>query len=275
MGRLIPLKVKHNRIYIQLKILLIAIIFLFAVGTVGYSATKQIGFKDSFGLTLETIALSHTSESALGPRIVQVFLLIFGVILFWWIMWTVFDLVLEGKLGELWRDLMNTIQASNLKNHYVICGAGRVGIHIAELLFERKVPFVIIDKDKAIVEVLLKKGMLAINGDALDEEVLREADIEKAKAVVAVIPETERNVMIALMARHLNSNVLIYARSEKEDLVKQLHHAGVKHVVMPEVAGAKEIVSVIAKDEKWLPLTKPADLKSGLPPVVRPGIKSG
>lgn len=248
MRHLFPSKIRQNKSYAQLKFLLILVIVLFAIGTAGYSFLHQISPVDAFGLTAETMAFAHHETDSAG-RAIEVFLMLFGVIVFWFAVWTLFDLVLQGKLGELWRDLMSSIQVGQLKNHYVICGAGRVGIHVAELLQQKKLPYVIVEKDKALVDLLSKKGFLVIQGDALEEEALKEADIEKAKAIVAVIPETEKNVLITLIAKHMNPDILAYARAEKEEMIKQLHHAGVKHVVTPEIAGARELMSLIAKEE--------------------------
>ncbi|MGB9576898.1 MAG: potassium channel family protein [Candidatus Micrarchaeia archaeon] len=248
MKGLIPRKVKRDKIYTKLKLLALMIIVLFAVGTLGYAFLKQTSLQDGFVLTVETLALEHQNETG-ANRVLQLSLLLFGVFIFWFVLWTFFDLILEGKLGDFWRDFMTTVKAEQLKDHYIICGAGRVGIHVAELLQQKNIPYVIIEKDKALVDSLTKKGFLVLNGDALEEDSLKSADIEKAKAVVAVIPETEKNVLIALIARHLNPNIMVYARAEKEELIKQLHHAGVKHVVTPEVAGARELVSLISREE--------------------------
>jgi len=137
-----------------------------------------------------------------------------------------------------------------MKNHYIICGAGRVGIHTAELLEKEGKPFVIIEKGGDLSIRLKKRHWLVIHGDVLDEELLKEAGIQRARAIVGAIPETEKNVMLTLLAKQLNPDILVYARAEKEEFIKQLKTAGATHVVMPEMEGARHIFAAIRKDER-------------------------
>jgi len=257
MGIWTPHKMETRLVREELKILVILAVLLAAYGTIGYSVSLGIGLGQGFNRMIDTLALAHTGEEIGGARFVQITLLLFGVFLVWFIAWTLLDLVLQGKLDEYWKEVKSVIQARALKNHYIICGAGRVGIHIAELLYEKGLPFIVIDSDKSIVERIMKKGFLAIEGDALDEELLEEANIKTAKAIVAVIPETEKNILLTLTAKHMNPEIVIYARAEHEMLVRQLHSAGAKHVVMPEVIGAREMVGYIIKEEEQAKQEKP------------------
>jgi len=245
-----PHKLETRLVREQLKILLVLAVLLAAYGTIGYSVSLGVSLEQGFNRTVETLALAHTGEEIGGARFVQITLLLFGVFLLWFIGWTLLDLVLQGRLNEYWKEVKSVIQARALKNHYIICGAGRVGIHISELLYEKGIPFIVIDSDKSIAEKIAKKGFLVIEGDALEEELLEEANIKTARAIVAVIPETEKNILLTLTARHLNPNIVVYARAEHEMLVRQLHSAGAKHVVMPEVIGAREMVGYILKEEE-------------------------
>ncbi|MEW5955479.1 MAG: NAD(P)-binding protein [Candidatus Micrarchaeota archaeon] len=250
MGVWTPHKLETRKVREELKVLLLLAAALLAYGTIGYSLTLGVGLEKGFGYTVETLALAHSPEAEAAPKLLQITLLLFGVFLVWFISWTFLDLVLEGKLDDYLKEVKSMVQARALKNHYVICGAGRVGIHVAELLFEKGIPFVVIDSDKTTAEKIMRKGFLVIEGDALDEELLEEANIKTAKAVVAVIPETEKNILLTLTAKHLNPGLTVYARAEHEMLVRQLHSAGAKHVVMPEVIGAREMVGFIAKEEE-------------------------
>ena len=250
MGVWTPHKLETRKVREELKILLLLAAALLAYGTIGYSLALGVSLEKGFGHTIETLAFAHSPQVEAAPKFLQVTLLLFGVFLVWFVLWTFLDLVLEGKLGEYVKEVKSMIQARALKNHYIICGAGRVGIHIAELLFEKGIPFVVIDCDKSIAEKIMRKGFLVIEGNALDEELLEEANIKKAKALVAVIPETEKNILLTLTAKHLNPGLTVYARAEHDALVRQLHAAGAKHVVMPEVIGARELFGFIAKEEE-------------------------
>ena len=123
-----------------------------------------------------------------------------------------------------------------------MCGAGRVGTHVAELLMAKNEPYVIIDKDPYVVSAQTRKGFLVVEGDALEEDTLLACGIKDAKGFIAVIAETERNVLAILTAKEQNSNLKIYARADRKDLIKKVKKAGADHVFLPEYACAEEIV---------------------------------
>lgn len=242
-------KITRHKVYGQLKMLVWLIIALLAFGTIGYMIVKGTDASKSFGLTLETLAFEHEQEESPFGRFLQISLLLFGVFILWFVLWTFLDLILEGKLHDYWKEVKAIMTTERLKKHYIVCGAGRVGMHAAELLNERNIPCVIIDINKDAADLTRKKGFNVIHGDALEEEVLKEAGAEKAVAVLAMLRETEKNVLITLTAKHINPHAMVYARSEKENMVKQLHNAGAKHVIIPEEAGAKEVVDYILREQ--------------------------
>jgi len=243
-------KLEMRKVSEELKLLLLMALLVLAYGTIGYSLALGTSLEDGAMRTLETLALDHENEAAAAPRFVQITLLLVGVTLAWFIGWTLLDLVLNGRLNDYLKEVKSMIQAKALKNHYIICGAGRMGLQIAELLHEKKIPFIVIDSDKATSERVARRGFLLIEGDALDEQVLEDANIREAKALVAAISQTEKNVLLTLVAKQMNKNIIVYARAEHETLVKPLHAAGARHVVLPEVIGAKEIVGYINRDEE-------------------------
>jgi voltage-gated potassium channel len=240
-------RILAHEIYHKLRNLVFMVVLLFLVGTAGYSVSKGVSLEQGLGLTLETLAAGHEREVPTGPRVVQVLLQLFGVLVFWFAVWTFGDLVLEGKVSGWIREVRIIMGEQSLRDHYVICGAGRVGIHVAELLEKKGEPFVILEKSGDLTAKLKKRKWLVIHGDVLDEELLKEAGILRAKGVVGAIPETEKNVMLTLLAKQLNPKVEVYARAEKEEFIKQLRLAGAKAVVMPEVVGAEEIVAAMGR----------------------------
>lgn len=136
---------------------------------------------------------------------------------------------------------------NQLKNHYVVCGGGRVGMHVAELLKQNKEKFVIVEKAEYLVQEAIRKNFLILEGDALDEEMLVAAKIANAKALIAVLPETEKNILVILTAKELNPKLEVYARCNRNEYVKKLKKAGADYVFMPELSCAEEIVSKLKK----------------------------
>src|SRR3989344_3929741 len=231
----------------KIKVLLFLIVLLFAVGTLGYMFAESLSFKEALLATVETLAFAHEETTTLLGRFVQLFLLLIGGFILWFSLWTSFDLVLEGQFEDYFQKVSMMKQIRKIKNHYLICGAGRVGMYVAEALSKKGEKYLVVDKNPILVAELHKRGLLAFEGDALDEEVLLSAGLKYAKGLVAVLPETEKNILIVLTVREHRPDIKIYARAEKRDLIKKLKKAGADYIVMPELIGAEEILNEIKK----------------------------
>ena len=132
-----------------------------------------------------------------------------------------------------------------LNNHIIICGGGRVGEAVASKLKNIKDKFVIIEKNVNIVNHLIKQGYNVIEADALHEDILEEAGIKKARLLISVFGETERNVLATLTAKELNPNILIYARSDSLEYNKMLKKSGASYIISPELNSAEDLVNRI------------------------------
>lgn len=229
---------------VKRKLLILAIIFIgiFLFGTVALAKVKGTSYQQGFTLTLETLAFVHKVEETGSTKIIQIFLLIFGGFFLWFSLWTSFDLVLEGHFNKHFKEARIMKKINTLKNHYVIGGGGRVGMHVAELLKNKKEKFVIVEKEEYLVKEAIRKNFLVLEGDVLDEETLIEARIPQAKALIAVLPETEKNILTILSAKELNPKLKVYARCSRTEYVKKLRKAGADFVFMPELSCAEEIV---------------------------------
>lgn len=228
----------------KLFLFLLIILFIIGFGTVGFSLTENTSFNESFLKTVEVISFLYEGETQGSAKIVKLLLALFGVVLFWMALWETFDILLESKFinnfGEA--NIMNQIK--KLKNHYVICGGGRVGHHLGELLKEKKKSYVIIEKDEFSINQLRKKGHLVLEGDSLEEETLEDAGVKRAKVLMSVLPESEKNIMIILTAKELNKKLKIFARSHKEEYIKKMKKAGADFVVTPEISCAEELANL-------------------------------
>lgn len=230
--------------HIKKEIRTLAIIFLLIIiiGIIGFMIIKNFNFNDAFMLTIETLALSHKEEQG-ASRALQLFLLTFGVILVWFIIWTTFDLVLEGHFKKYYSGVKNMDKIKKLKDHYIICGAGRVGENIVKLLKSKKKNFVLLEKNAEVAREMQEKGYLTIQGPSVEEETLIKAGIKKAKYLIACTGDDAKNILIILTARELNPDIEISARANEELMVKKLKRAGAKHIFLPELLGAKEAIN--------------------------------
>ena len=130
---------------------------------------------------------------------------------------------------------------SQLKNHFILCGVGKVGSHIISELSQTKRNFVIIEKDKD----LLKKheNYLCINNDAADENVLKVAGIENAAGLFAALSTDEENIFLIITAREMNPNIKIVAKAVKDSSARKLMFAGANSVVLPNLIGGLRMAS--------------------------------
>ncbi len=232
------------------KVMIFLIVMLLVVGIMGFSYTRNASLSDSLLYTFETLVFSPPENPSAGERGLQIFIMLFGIFVFWFVLWTSLDFAIEGKFEEYFKKVRAMKRTKRMKDHYIICGGGRVGEHIAELLKEKKERYVIVDREEPVVNSLHRKGFNAIEGDILEESVIVEAGVKKAKALISVLPETEKNILVTLTARELNPKIKIYARADRQEMVKRLQHAGADLVVMPEVVGAEEIAREIFKDKE-------------------------
>lgn len=135
----------------------------------------------------------------------------------------------------------------NIKNHYIICGFGRIGRIICRELKSNNVPFVVIENNPEAIQALEGEGFTYINGDATSEEVLIEAGIERAKGLVSVVASDADNLFITMSARGLNPALFILARADEEQTEKKLLRAGANRVVMPYLLGGQKMAHTILK----------------------------
>ncbi|MBU4245779.1 MAG: NAD(P)-binding protein [Nanoarchaeota archaeon] len=245
------LNLKHiNEIPNRLKIFVILILSVLITGSIGYMLVLGVNFSDGLVNTMETLAFQNEKLESFSGKMLQFMLAVVGLFIIWFVLWTTFDLVVEGKFKEYFLGMKEMSDITKMRNHYIICGAGRVGIHTAKLLALEKKPFILVDAHEQDVENAKKKGFLVVKGDPFEEEVLMNCGLMRAKALIAVMLETEKNILATLIAKQFNPDIKVYARTEKEELINTLKKVGADHVIMPEAAGAIDISKAINRDDK-------------------------
>lgn len=228
----------------RLGILLIILLLLTTAGTIGFKFLLNQSFTEAFGTTLETFAFVFYTGS--GPaRVLSILLAVFGVVVLWWALWSIFDLIFEGNITEYLKIQKVLNRMKKMKNHYIIAGGGRVGEEIAKSLSKTKKDIILIEKDEPTIIKLRKQGFIAIHGDVTDEKVLGEANIKNAKSIILAMPETEKNLLVTMSVKEINPNVEIYARADKPAFVSKLLKAGAKEVIVPELAAAEKFIEAI------------------------------
>jgi voltage-gated potassium channel len=226
-----------------LKIVLVALIALTIAGTVGFHYIEHWGWFDSFYMvviTLSTVGYQEVHPLSFAGRVFCIVLIVAGVALVFLMIGAATQALLEFELFRFFGKRRMERDIASLKDHYIICGAGRVGHSVAHELSRKPCPFVIVESDEKSAADLDPRW-LALVGDAASEKTLRDAGIERAAGLVAATTTDATNIYIVLTARGLNTGLKIIARATEERAEKHLRTAGADIVISPYAAAGHRI----------------------------------
>ncbi len=237
------LKVMKREVSKIIKELLVAFtivfIFLFLASSV-ISSYEKVDIAKAFEITLFHI-VSAAGEPANLSNFFYLTIIFITLGVIYYMFEKFVDLMTELEIGGA---LMRT-KISMLKDHYIICGAGRVGLHAAKKLKEEGKKFVIIESNSEIAKVAKEKGFLVIEGDCLKEDILKKARIKKAKGLLACMGRDDANVFVTLTAKDLNPKIKVASRVNNLDVLGEFKRAGADYIVAPEVTGGFELAEKI------------------------------
>lgn len=213
------------------------------VGTAGFHFIEGWPWFDGFYMvvtTLTTIGYQEIHPLSHAGRVFNVFIILSGVSLVFLGIGVLTQALLEFELRSFFGRRKMERNIGRLSDHYIICGAGRVGRSAARELARRPVPFVIVEQNEAKLERLPGEWLVMV-GDATQEQILRDAQIERARGLVAATTTDATNLYIVLTARGLNPHLKIIARASEEDAEKHLLTAGADSVVSPYLFAGQRI----------------------------------
>ena len=239
-----------NREFKPLVIPLIVLAGILAMGTVGFHLIEGWTFFDAFYMSLITITTIGYSELAGlsgAGRVLNSMLILLGVGTFTYAVSQMVNGLVQRQLVETLRNRTMQKMVNKLNDHFIVCGAGRVGMRIAQKLQHSKVPFVVIEEQEAVVERLKEQNIRVVYGCATEELVLRRAGIERAKGLATAIGSDPENVYISLMARELNPTVCIVARANSAEVEPRLRQAGANRVISPDMIGSRQMANALLK----------------------------
>ncbi|PEU84063.1 potassium channel protein [Bacillus cereus] len=230
----------------QLWIAVICMTFVVILGTLGFMAIEEISLFQAFWMTMITVLTVGYGDAVPETQAGKVFALLIipvGVGIVTYAIGVVAAMIIEGNLFHAVRRKKMDKQIAQLQNHIIVCGCGRVGLQVVHELQEKKIPFVVVDKDESILE---KEKLLYVHGDATEDQVLHHAGISKAAGLVAIVANDAENVFITLTARGLNDAIKIVARAEKPETEDKLKRAGANKVINPSSMAGIHIAKGIA-----------------------------
>lgn len=234
----------------RLKLSLFLLFTIIASGTLCYTFLEDMTPFEAFYMTMITISTVGFSEikplSILG-RSITILIIISGICVLTYTLGQVAQMFIEGELRALLGRRKLEKKISTLKDHYIICGYGRIGSTIAQELVKEKIPLVIIEQNPANIELLEAEGFLYLNMDATEEEVLLKAGIQRARGLVTTVTSDSDNVFISLTAKGLRPDLFILSRASDPKNETKLLRAGASRVVCPYLMGGRRMAEILSK----------------------------
>ena len=231
----------------RIRVVLLAVLAAMALGTVVFHLLEGWSILDSLYVTVQTVTTvgfgDLTPQTPAGRAFAIVFMML-GVGL---VLYALTSTVQSIVHSELFAAYGRSRKMSKLRDHFIICGAGRVGSHLMRSLRAADGTFIVIESDPKKVEELTDQGISVLVKDATLEESLREAGVEHARGLASCLPDDADNVYVVLTARDLNPNIHIVARAAEEQAESKLIRAGANRVVAPTIIGGHRMAMALTK----------------------------
>ena len=234
----------------QLIIAIIVILILLVAGTAGFHLIEGWPLFDALYMTvitITTVGYGEIHQLSKEGRIFTVFLIMSSFGGMGYVLGSIAQTFIAGQIRMALGRRKLEKKVKRLKNHYVLCGYGRIGSFIAREFAIENVPFVVIEKEPARIKLLEEDGFPYVEGDATDDENLISAGVATAKCLVAATGSDADNLYITLSTRSLNPTIYILSRAGEEGVEKKLLSAGANRVVSPYLMGAARMLNAVLR----------------------------
>jgi voltage-gated potassium channel len=240
-------------IVLRIRLALGLILISLTIGTIGYHLIEGASWFDSYYMsiiTLSTIGYEEVIDLGTAGRIFNSFLIIFNLGLFAYAISSISSIFADGGFRLHFMEFNMNQNISRLKDHTIVCGFGRHAILTCEELAKQQIPFVVIEFDPEKIEDIRKNTeYLFIEGDATEDEILLEAGIANANALVVTLPADADNLFVVMSARQLNPKLRIISRANNTADEIKIKRAGADHVVIPERIGGFYMATLVNKPD--------------------------
>lgn len=218
-----------------------------ALGVVGYVFIERWTWFEALYMTITTVSTTGGGEPhplSTGGRWFTLVLIVVGFGVLTYTVLALVAYVLEGQLGAAVELRRMRRRVSRMREHFVLCGYGRVGREIAQEFKAERIPFVIIDINEASLERAVEDGNNVVHGNAADVRVLHEANIDSARGLITAVDSDADNIYVTLSARVLRPNLFIIARANQADSEPKLRLAGANKIISPYTIGGRRMASL-------------------------------
>lgn len=214
------------------------------IGVIGYTYIEGWSWLDALYMTVITLATVGYGEVhglSNAGMIFSIVLIICGVGVMLYATTTIVQYLIEGQFANIWGRRRMKEKISKLKGHVILCGYGQVGRQVARVFESEKTPFVIIEHNEEALADAANAGYLYLEGNATSDEVLKEAGVERARALVTALATDADNLYVTLSARELHSDLFIVARASVEESESKLQRAGADRTMSPYRIGGRRM----------------------------------
>jgi voltage-gated potassium channel len=227
--------VQRNPLAVLYRVVLLAALILL-IGVLGYRATTGLAWLDALYMTV--ITLSTVGYREVGPlddagKVFTICLILGGAGVVAFAVKTSVEVVLDESTHQYFRQRTTLKKLAKMKNHYIVCGLGRVGRAVCEELRFEKQDFVLIEVDPLVFQEANERGWTVLQGDATDEHTLAQAGIEHAKGLMSCVKSDSDNLMVIMTARGMRDGLKISARVSDERNLKKFRRAGADYIYSP------------------------------------------
>jgi len=223
---------------------------ILVLGATGYMVIEGWDFLDAVYMTvitLTTVGYGEVHEMSRIGQLYTILLIFIGVAFCLYVAGSVVQFMIEGRIRTILGRRSLDKKIDQLKNHYIICGYGRIGRVLCNQLKRKPIDLVVIDKNRELIPILDEDKVLYLSGDATDEANLNKAGIQRAKGLIAVMATDTDNVFLVLTARQLNPDLYIIARASQDKAKSKLQAAGANKVESPYEMGAVSMAQRIIR----------------------------
>jgi voltage-gated potassium channel len=215
-----------------------------AVGTIGYMVIEHWSAWDAFYMTvitITTVGYREVHELSLPGQVFTVLVLVMGVGAALYTFTLMAAAVVDGRLPRRFQLRRTARMLETIKDHFIICGYGRIGSLVASQFRRQKIPYVVIERNQERQLAAADDGGLSVEGDASREDVLKRVGIDRARGLIAAVSTDAENVYAVLSARVLRPDLFIVGRAEGDDATRKLMRAGADRVISPYQIGAVQM----------------------------------
>jgi len=237
-----------SKLYISLLLLILVLAF----GISGFMVIEGFSFLDSAYMTVitvSTVGFMEVHPLSRDGRIFTILLILSNIGIFTYLISQLSILLFDGELRKYVKERHMKQQISKLKGHVILAGYGRTGHEAARIFQHNHTPFVVVEQNLKEEDLLHLPTPYFLQADATRDEVLKEAGILNASALITTLPDDADNVFVVLTARELNENIQIVSRCVLDSSISKLKRAGASNVIMPDKIGGAHMATLLVKPD--------------------------